>query len=88
MKDVPVLNVALIENHMLRHTTIFESFDNLNIGESFIIRNDHDPLPVYYQLKSRNGAVISWEYLQKGPEFWDVKVTRTELGADNKSPLW
>lgn len=78
IKETPVLNVALIENHQMRHSAIFQSFDKLQVGESFIIRNDHDPLPVFYQLKARSGAIVRWEYQQKGPEFWDVKVTKTE----------
>lgn len=87
-KEIPMLNVAEIENHPLRHTAIFQSFDNLKVGEAFIIRNDHDPLPVYYQLKSMNGPVIKWEYQQKGPQFWDVKVTKTTEDAANEDPLY
>lgn len=77
-QEIPVLNVAAIADHRMRHTAIFQSFENLKEGESFIIRNDHDPLPVFFQLKSLNGDIVGWEYQQEGPEHWDVKVTKNK----------
>lgn len=77
-EETPVLNVAAISDHRMRHESIFKSFENLQEGASFIIRNDHDPLPVFYQLKSINGDIVGWEYQQQGPEFWDVKVTKNK----------
>ena len=70
-----IINVQEIEPR-LRHLTIFQSFDRLKIGESLIIHNNHDPRPVYYQLMHIRGEVFSWEYLQEGPQWWDVKVTK------------
>lgn len=75
-KETPILNVAAIEDHRMRHSAIFQSFEKLQTGDSFIIRNDHDPLPVFYQLKNINGDVVGWDYKQQGPEFWDVEVTK------------
>lgn len=60
-----------------RHRTIFETFENLNEGGSLIIHNNHDPKPVYYQMMEMYGEVFSWEYLQQGPESWEIKVTKT-----------
>jgi len=40
-----------------------------------VIHNDHDPKPVYYQLLSERGDVFTWEYLQQGPQWWDIRVT-------------
>lgn len=68
--DVPSLEPRL------KHPTIFQTFDSLQVGESMIIHNDHDPKPVYYQLLSERGEVFTWEYLQQGPQFWDIRVTR------------
>ncbi len=33
----------------LRHPKIFETFDALELGASFILVNDHDPKPLLYQ---------------------------------------
>ena len=52
--ETPILDVTVIEPK-LKHPTIFEKFDALFEGESFIIHNDHDPKPVYYQLLAERG---------------------------------
>lgn len=75
------INVTLIEPK-LKHPTIFRVFDNLNEGESLTIHNDHDPKPVYYQLLGERGDIFTWEYLEEGPEWWDVKVTKREDGQE------
>lgn len=75
------INVTLIEPK-LKHPTIFRVFDNLKGGESLTIHNDHDPKPVYYQLLGERGDIFTWEYLEEGPEWWDVKVTKREDGQE------
>ncbi len=70
-----VINVPAIEPR-LKHPTIFEVFDKLGSGESLVIHNDHDPKPVYYQLLGERGDVFTWQYLEQGPEVWDVRVTK------------
>lgn len=64
-----------------KHATIFQVFDSLAPGKSLIIHNDHDPKPVYYQLLGERGDVFTWQYLQQGPEWWDIRVTRKEAGS-------
>ncbi len=69
----------------LRHKTIFEKFDGLHSGEGFVLINDHDPKPLYYELRSVRGEVLEWDYLEKGPKVWRVKLLKTkdvEIGAD------
>ncbi|HWK58559.1 MAG TPA: DUF2249 domain-containing protein [Parapedobacter sp.] len=70
-----IINVQELEPR-LRHQTIFDVFNTLVEGEHLVIHNNHDPMPVYYQLMNLRGNIFSWEYLQKGPEWWDIKVTR------------
>lgn len=69
------INVTLIEPK-LKHPTIFNVFDNLNGGESLTIHNDHDPKPLYYQLLGERGDIFNWQYVNQGPEWWDVIVTK------------
>ncbi len=73
-----VIDVPSILDHRQKHATIFQAFENLKGGESFIIHNDHDPKPVFYQLQGMHGDVFTWEYLQEGPEWWDIRVTQKE----------
>ena len=70
-----IINIQELEPRM-RHQTIFDVFNTLKEGEHLIIHNNHDPMPVYYQLLNMRGNIFAWEYLQKGPEWWDIKVTR------------
>ena len=61
-----------------KHPTIFEWFDALAPTESFVIENDHDPLPLYYELKAeRKDQLGSFEYLQKGPDVWRVRISKS-----------
>jgi regulator of cell morphogenesis and NO signaling len=79
-----VLNVTLIEPR-LKHPTIFERFDALKEGEGFVILNDHDPKPVYYQLLGERGDIFIWEYLQQGPEWWKVSIKKHITGENNET---
>jgi len=73
------LDVTQIEPRF-KHPSIFKKFDDLSGGESFIIHNDHDPKPLYYQLIAERGEVFDWEYLLSGPEIWEIKITKLNLG--------
>jgi len=57
-----------------RHRLIFEKFDQLKPAESFILVNDHDPKPLYYQFAAEHEGEFTWEYLEKGPEAWRVRI--------------
>jgi regulator of cell morphogenesis and NO signaling len=67
------LNVATLEPRQ-KHPTIFARFYALKEGESFVIQNDHDPKPLYYQLLSERGNTFTWEYLEQGPEWWKIRI--------------
>ncbi|GAA6731424.1 MULTISPECIES: DUF2249 domain-containing protein [Thermus] len=59
-----------------RHPRIFGVFDGLAPGESFVLVNDHDPKPLYYQFQAERPGAFAWEYLEAGPEVWRVRITR------------
>lgn len=62
----------------LKHPTVFERFDALQAGESFLLINDHDPIPLYYEMKAERGDSFSWEKLENGPETWKVAITKKD----------
>ncbi|REL38600.1 DUF2249 domain-containing protein [Rhodohalobacter sp. SW132] len=69
-----------------RHEKLLKLFKDLPAGDSFVFINDHDPKPLYYEFRSIFGDVVGWEYLQRDPEEWKVRVTRTadsEADKDN-----
>lgn len=79
METLSIIDVTIIEPRR-KHPTIFEMFDSLSGGEGFIIHNDHDPKPLYYQLLGERGNIFTWEYLEEGPEFWKVKIAKLKEG--------
>ena len=64
-----------------RHQKIFELVDQLAPGGSFVLVNDHDPKPLYYQLEAEHPRQFSWTYLESGPEVWRVEIARLVKAA-------
>lgn len=64
-----------------RHEKIFELVAELTAGNSFILVNDHDPKPLYYQLEAEYPSQFSWTYLEKGPDAWRVEIGRLQKAA-------
>jgi regulator of cell morphogenesis and NO signaling len=60
----------------LKHPTVFRKFDALGNGESLMLVNDHDPIPLYYEMKAERGDVFSWDKIENGPEVWKVEITK------------
>jgi len=57
-----------------RHPRIFQRFDQLKPGEHFVLVNDHDPKPLYYQFAAERPGTFTWRYLEEGPEVWRVEI--------------
>ncbi|MDI3270481.1 MAG: DUF2249 domain-containing protein [Bacillota bacterium] len=61
-----------------RHQLIFDAFAKLHAGEAFILVNDHDPKPLYYQFAAEYPEAFTWQYVEEGPEVWRVRIGRRE----------
>ncbi|MFI5256775.1 MAG: DUF2249 domain-containing protein [Gemmatimonadales bacterium] len=57
-----------------KHPTIFDTFDALSRGQSFVLLNDHDPKPLRYQLMAERPDSFEWAYEAEGPELWRVRI--------------
>jgi len=79
-----ILNVTLLEPRQ-KHPTIFARFDELAEGESLTIHNDHDPKPLYYQLLGERGNIFNWEYLEQGPAWWKVRISKKITGENDET---
>lgn len=77
-----ILNVSLLEPK-LKHPTVFSWFDALAEGESFILLNDHDPIPLFYEMKAERGEIFNWNKIENGPEVWRVEITKTKSSTKN-----
>ncbi|HSW29643.1 MAG TPA: DUF2249 domain-containing protein [Longimicrobiales bacterium] len=72
-ETLPVLDVRVLPPRE-KHPTIFATFDALEPGASFVILNDHDPVPLRYQFMAERPNAFAWEYLEQGPEIWRVEI--------------
>lgn len=63
---------------MHRHQRIFETFESLQPGESFLLVNDHDPKPLYYQFQAERAGQFTWNYVEQGPQVWSVAIGKTQ----------
>jgi uncharacterized protein (DUF2249 family) len=70
-----IIDVRTIRPHE-RHPLIFGTFDDLAAGQSFVIVNDHDPMPLYHQFQARYAGNVGWEYQERGPDVWRVRIAR------------
>lgn len=57
-----------------RHPLIFDTFHGLAAGEALLLINDHDPKPLYYQFQAESKEAFTWDYLESGPEVWQVRI--------------
>ena len=64
-----------------RHAKIFQMVDELAPGASFVLVNDHDPKPLYYQLEAEHPKQFSWTYLERGPDAWRVEIGKLAQAA-------
>lgn len=62
-----------------RHELIFETYFSLAPGEEFVLLNDHDPKPLYYQFAAEHAGQFTWQPMEQGPEVWKVRIGRTEV---------
>ncbi len=71
-----------------KHPLIFQRWADLPIGSHFILVNDHEPRPLYYQFAAEFPGVFVWETLVRGPEEFHVKITKlAPVAAASVSPL-
>ncbi|HEU5070980.1 MAG TPA: DUF2249 domain-containing protein [Verrucomicrobiae bacterium] len=65
----------------IKHGLILRTWQELPVGDHFILLNDHDPVPLYYQFAAQWPGQFTWEHLVKGPEEFRVKITRLKEAA-------
>lgn len=59
-----------------RHPLIFNTFDNLEVGDALELINDHAPRPLFYQFQHERPDQFEWNYLEEGPDVWRVQIRR------------
>ncbi len=59
-----------------RHPLIFSELDQLDVGESLVIKNDHNPIPLRGQVEEFYAGEFEWQYLEEGPETFRLCFSR------------
>jgi uncharacterized protein (DUF2249 family) len=75
MPDIKQLDIRPVPPPQ-KHPTIFNTVDSLEKGEGFILINDHEPRPLYYQFQAERPGQFQWDYLEQGPEVWRVNIKK------------
>lgn len=60
----------------LRHSLVFQKLDALPLGGSFVLINDHDPVPLSGQIEVTRPGQVAWEYIKRGPEIYRIRIRR------------
>ncbi|MGB3185792.1 MAG: DUF2249 domain-containing protein [Ornithinimicrobium sp.] len=59
-----------------KHPTIFTRYDELAVGSSFVLVNDHDPVHLHEEFETELPGSYQWEYLSEQPRDWRVRITK------------
>lgn len=60
----------------IKHGLIIDAWLDLAVGDHFVLLNDHDPVPLYYQFSAQWPGAFTWEHLVKGSDEFRVKITK------------
>lgn len=60
----------------VKHGLIIQTWLDLPVGGHFILLNDHDPVPLYYQFAAQWPGTFSWEHLLITPDEVRVRITK------------
>ena len=60
----------------IRHDSIFRLWNELQPGDTLLLINDHDPVPLYYQFAADYPGEFHWEYSESGPVLWQIRIRK------------
>lgn len=60
----------------IKHGLILRTWFDLPVDDHFVLLNDHDPIPLRYQFEAEFGGAFTWEYLERGPRDFRVKISK------------
>lgn len=85
-KQIEELDLREVERPR-RHPLVFAKFDALEVGESFILINDHDPIPLHGQMDAMRPQQVDWDYIERGAGMYRIQVTRIAPPAGTEKPF-
>ncbi len=71
----------------VKHGQILQRWLDLPVGGHFVLLNDHDPVPLRYQFESEFPGAFRWDYAERGPEDFRVRITKLKaVEAPERAP--
>lgn len=71
----------------LRHPLVFAKLDAIAAGDSFVLVNDHDPVPLMRQIDSMRHGQAALEYIQRGPDIFRIRIRRIAPSRPSDVPV-
>lgn len=59
-----------------KHPAIFAMYDELPVGGSFVLVNDHDPKHLHDEFENELTGGYGWEYLSRERRDWRIRITK------------
>ncbi len=59
-----------------KHPRIFAAFDELAMGGSFVLVNNHDPRHLREEFDSELAGGFGWDYIERGPGAWRIRISK------------
>lgn len=59
-----------------KHPAIFNRYDGLDRGASFILINDHDPIHLHDEFERDHPGSYGWEYMRREPRDWRIRISK------------
>jgi uncharacterized protein (DUF2249 family) len=80
---IKATNVRTLDLRQISHAAgerrdkILATWQDLPVGETLRIINDHDPVPLRHLFRAEYADQFEWAYEQEGPADWIVQITKT-----------
>lgn len=59
-----------------KHPAIFARYEQLPVGGSFVLINDHDPRHLRDEFDADHAGSHAWEYLRRDVRDWRIRITK------------
>ncbi|WP_347309628.1 DUF2249 domain-containing protein [Defluviimonas sp. SAOS-178_SWC] len=60
-----------------RHATVFAALEALDPGATFVLINDHAPIPLLQRVEQTWPGRFTIDFLRDGPDVWQVAIIRS-----------
>lgn len=70
-----------------RRPLVFNLFERLQPGETLLLTHNHHSTLLHYLLLAEAPKKVSWEYLEKGPSVWRIRIRKNEATGTSQNPV-